>query len=78
MLKIETYDISAQRGFLTPYDMDRVKLPKVFAPIQEAGRRLSDYMTSGRVRHFLDKLPAVPVAAIAKLNDAQLRLLMVH
>jgi indoleamine 2,3-dioxygenase len=78
MLKIEDYDISAARGFLTPYDMDAVKLPKVFAPIQEAGRRLSDYMTSGRVRHFLDKLPAIPVAAIDKLNDAQLRLLMVH
>jgi indoleamine 2,3-dioxygenase len=78
MLKLADYDITADRGFLTPYDMDKVKLPAVFKPIQEAGRKLSDYMTSGRVRHFLDDLPAVPVSAINKLNDAQLRMLMVH
>jgi indoleamine 2,3-dioxygenase len=78
MLNIKDYDITAERGFLTPYDMDTVRLPPVFRPVQEAGKKLSDYMTSGRVRHFLDKLPEIPVSAIGKLNDAQLRLLMVH
>ncbi len=79
MLKIEDYDISAERGFLTPYNMEGVQLPSAFRPIQDAGRHLSDYMTSGRVRAFLDRLPEIDMAAhLGKLEDAQLRLLMVH
>src|SRR5687768_7351951 len=79
MLKIEDYDITADRGFLTPHDMDRVSLPPAFAPVVEAGRKLSDYMTSGRPRHFLDQLPEIDMKAhLGALNDAQLRLLMVH
>lgn len=36
--KIEDYDVTADRGFLTPYNMDEVTLPAIFAPIQEAGK----------------------------------------
>lgn len=79
MLDIKDYDITADRGFLTPYDMDTVTLPAVFDSVVEAGHRLSDYMTSGRVRHFLDKLPEIDIQPeLEKLSDAQLRKLMVH
>lgn len=79
MLKIEDYDVTADRGFLTPYNMDEVKLPDVFAPVVNAGKFLSDYLVAGRVRHFLEKLPEIDMdAEIPRLEDAQLRLLMVH
>lgn len=77
--KIEDFDITADRGFLTPHDMGAVKLPADFTPVVEAGRKLSDYMSSGRVRHFLDRLPEVKIENhLGKLDDAQLRMLMVH
>jgi indoleamine 2,3-dioxygenase len=78
-MKIEDFDITAERGFLTPHDMGAVKLPSVFDPIVEAGRKLSGYMTTGRCRYFLDQLPQVDMAGhVDKLDDAQLRMLMVH
>ncbi len=79
MLDLKEYGITAERGYLTPHDMDTVKLPAVFDPIVKAGQRLSDYMTSGRVRFFLDQLPEIDMqAALEGLDDAQLRMLMVH
>ncbi|MBU0800707.1 MAG: indoleamine 2,3-dioxygenase, partial [Alphaproteobacteria bacterium] len=79
MLKIEDYDISAERGYLAPYEMGDVKLPAVFAPIVEAGRMLSGFMTTGRCRYYLDQLPQIDMAAhLDGLDDAQLRMLMVH
>lgn len=79
MLNLKDYDITADRGFLTPYDMQTVDLPSVFDPVVDAGKKLSDYMTSGRVRHFLNKLPEIDIAPeLDNLSDAQLRLLMVR
>jgi len=79
MLNIKDYDITAERGFLTPYDMETVSLPAVFAPLQHAGKMLAGYMASNRLRHFLNQLPEIDMAVeLPKLSDAQLRLLMVH
>ena len=78
-LILSDYDITPERGFLTPHDMGAVKLPSAFDPILEAGKRLSDYLCSGRVRYFLNKLPQVDMAAhLPNLDDAQRRILMVH
>lgn len=77
--KIEDYDVTADRGFLTPYNMDEVTLPAIFAPIQEAGQKLSDYMSAGRVHVFLEQLPEIDIDPyLDEMDDAQLRLLMVH
>lgn len=79
MLKIEDFDVTAERGFLTPYDMDRVDLPPVFDPVVAMGARLSDLITAGTVHKILRQLPEIDMAAeIPKLSDAQLRRLMVH
>ncbi len=79
MLEISDYDITAERGFLTPYDMNNVSLPDVFLPLVQAAMKLSDYMCSGRVRSFLDKIPQINMTEeIKNLSDAQCRLLMVH
>lgn len=78
-LDIKDFDISAERGFLTRYDMGEVTLPSVFDPIVKAGGHLSDYLSAGRVRVFLDALPEIDMEdAIKELDDAALRLLMVH
>ncbi len=79
MLNLKDFDITPERGFLTPHDMEAVKLPAAFDPILHAGKMLSAYISSGRVRHFLDKLPEIDLKAhLPKLGDAQLRMLMVH
>lgn len=79
LLNITDFDITADRGFLTPHDMEHVTLPEVFAPIEAAGDKLTSYMTSGRLRHFLNQLPQVDMAPVLPtLNDAQLRLLMIR
>ena len=78
-LKIEDFDITEGRGFLTPHNMDEVKLPADFAPLLHAGRHLSDYLTAGRVRVFLDQVSEIDMDKhLPNLNDAQLRMLMVH
>ncbi len=77
--KIEDFDITAARGFLTPHNMEDVVLPADFDPVVKAGRHLSDYMTAGRVQHFLQKIPEIDMANhLDHLDDAQLRMLMVH
>ncbi len=79
MLNLQNYSITPERGFLTPYNMEEVTLPSVFDPIVEAGQKLSDYMTTGRVRHFLNKLPEIEMDGVLdELSDAQLRMLMVR
>jgi indoleamine 2,3-dioxygenase len=79
MLKLADYDISAERGYLTPHDMDKVTLPDAFKPVVEAGRRLPSYMMSPKLRDILKKIPEVDMEVqLPTLNDAQLRMLMVH
>ncbi len=76
---IEDYGISAERGFLTPYDMDEVQLPDAFNSVIKASACLSRYLTAGVVRDIVKSLPEVDMARyIDQLSDAQLRLLMVH
>lgn len=78
-LNLRDFDITPERGFLTPYEMDAVKLPSVFDAIVLAGKHLSDYTCSGRVRVFLDRLPEIDMEAeLPKLNHAQKNLLMIH
>lgn len=78
-LNLKDYDITPERGFLTPHDMGRVKLPKVFDPIADARRLLPGWMTSGRCRTFMDALPAIDMDQhLPQLDDAQARMLMVH
>ena len=78
-LKLEDYDVSAERGFLTPYDMEAVTLPNEFAAIVDAKRLMSGWMTTGRCRTFMNALPEIDMDQhLSNLSDAQLRMLMVH
>ncbi|MGZ9108262.1 MAG: indoleamine 2,3-dioxygenase [Micavibrio sp.] len=78
-LKIEDYDVTPERGFLTPHAMEQVVLPDDFAAIVDAKRMMSGWMTSGRGRTFLNQLPEIDMDRhLPSLSDAQLRMLMVH
>ncbi len=78
-LHISDFDISAERGFLTPYDMKTVVLPPDFDEILKAGKNLSGLISSNLIRTLLASLPEVDMKAhVDTLTDAQLRLLMVH
>lgn len=78
-LRLSDFDITPDRGFLTPHDMGAVTLPREFDPIVEAGKALPHLLVSGRVRTFLDRLPQVDLKGLLpSLSDAQLRLLMVR
>lgn len=79
MLSLIDYDITPHHGFLSPWDMSAVSLPASFSPIEQAGQRLSDYLTAGVVRPTLDRLPELDmVAELPALTDPQLRKAMVH
>ncbi|HEY8190192.1 MAG TPA: indoleamine 2,3-dioxygenase, partial [Micavibrio sp.] len=78
-LNLKDYDVTPERGFLTPHDMGRVTLPDAFSPIVDARRMMPGWMTSGRGRTFMNALPEVDMDRyLPTLNDAQLRMLMVH
>ncbi|MCD8497700.1 MAG: indoleamine 2,3-dioxygenase [Alphaproteobacteria bacterium] len=78
-LRLEDFDITAERGFLTPYEMDQVTLPAAFDEILSAGKHLSDYMCSGHLRTFLDRLKQVDMKGqLPSLNHAQMCKLMIH
>ncbi len=78
-LHLKDYDITPERGFLTPHDMDHVKLPADFDAIINARRMLSGWITSGRCQTFLKALPEIDMDKhLPQLDDAQVRLLMVH
>ena len=77
--RIEDFDVTTERGFLTRFDMGEVGLPEVFAPVTETGKNLSRLLTSGTARKFLDQLPEVNIGAhLDKLSQAQLQLLSVR
>ncbi|MBI1362699.1 MAG: indoleamine 2,3-dioxygenase [Proteobacteria bacterium] len=79
MLNLAKYDITPERGFLSTYNIDEVILPPLFAPIIEAGAMLSDYLSTGCVRKFLDKVPEIKVTEFLKVaTEQQVRTAMVH
>ena len=78
-MKLEDFGLSAERGYLSSYEIDDVTLPDGFDEVLDASAQLSDLMTSGRTRHFLRQV-AYPdmVAFLASADDAQIRTAMVH
>src|SRR3546814_8001331 len=50
------YGLAAYRGFLSEREIDEVALPADFAEVETAGLLLRDLLTTGRVRHWLDRL----------------------
>ena len=59
--------------------MADIDLPDIFAPVLEAADNLSGLMTTGRVRHWLERLPALDLAEWASnAPEEQVRVAMVR
>ncbi|HAH11830.1 MAG TPA: indoleamine 2,3-dioxygenase [Alphaproteobacteria bacterium] len=79
LLHLQDYDVTPERGYLTPYNMADIELPPMFRPLVAAARALPGIMLSGRCRRLLERVPEIDMAAhLPGLSDAQYRLLMVH
>jgi indoleamine 2,3-dioxygenase len=73
------YGLSAERGFLSDFEIDDIALPADFAPVVTAAEQLSGLITCGRIRSVLDQLAQPDMADfVAKASDAQLRVAMVR
>ena len=78
-MQLSDYGMSRARGFLSPYEIDDVFLPTRFDAVVGTAERLTDLLTSGRVRHWLDRLPAPDIEKWAMTApEGQVRTLMVR
>jgi indoleamine 2,3-dioxygenase len=78
-MQLSDYGMSRERGFLSPYEIDEVFMPTRFDAVIDTAERLSDLLSSGRVRHWLDKLPEPNIAEwVAGAPEEQVRTMMVH
>lgn len=78
-MKLSDYDMSASRGFLSHFEFVDVDLPDIFASVVQAADNLSGLMTTGRVRHWLEQLPALDLADwAANAPEEQVRVAMVR
>ena len=80
ILPLESYDISAERGFLCKYEAGEVDLAGAFAEARDVAMKLPQILPTGRTRTLLlDKLPAtIRQGDVDALSDAEARMAMVH
>ena len=78
-MQLSDYGLSRARGFLSHYEIDEIALPSMLGPAVEAAGKLSDLLTSGRVRHWLDRLDDPGLEDWAnEAPEEQVRTAMVH
>jgi len=78
-MDIKDYGLSRERGYLSHYEIDEIALPSRFDPVVDAAGRLSDLITSGRVRHWLSALPDPQLKDwVGSAPDGEVRTAMVH
>ena len=78
-MQLSDYGMSRERGFLSPYEIDEVFLPTRFESVVDTAERLSDLLSTGRVRHWLAKLPEPNIADwVLDAPEEQVRTMMVH
>jgi indoleamine 2,3-dioxygenase len=56
-MQLSDYGMSRARGYLSAFEIDEIALPGPLDPIVEVAEHLSGLITSGQVRHWLDRLP---------------------
>src|SRR6185503_13478357 len=75
---LATYGITEERGFLCPFDAPSVALPGELGEVRDVALRLPEILPSGRVHAVLDALRVISPELIARLDDVQARVAMVH
>ena len=78
-MQLSDYGLSRDRGFLSHYEIDEIVLPSQFDAVKQAADDLSDLLTSGRVRHWLEQLADPGLEDWAReAADEEVRTAMVH
>ena len=78
-MKLEDFGLSAERGYLSTYEIDEIALPDGFDEMLDAAAQLSDIITSGRTRHWLKQVGHPDMAGfLDSASDEQARTAMVH
>ncbi|MBO0749723.1 MAG: indoleamine 2,3-dioxygenase [Porphyrobacter sp.] len=78
-MQLSDYGLSRERGFLSPYEIDAIALPSQFEEVKQAAAGLSDLLTSGRVRHWLEQLADPGLEDWSReAPEEQVRTAMVH
>lgn len=78
-MQLSDYGLSRIRGFLSHYEIDAITLPSQFAAVKRAADDLSDLLTSGRVRHWLEQLADPGLEDWAReAPEEEVRTAMVH
>lgn len=78
-MQLSDYGLSRERGYLSHFEFDAIPLTSQFDPIVEAAENLSGLITSGQVRHWLDRLPDPQIADWAQTApEEQVRVAMVR
>lgn len=78
-MKLEDFGLSAERGYLSSYEIDEITLPDGFDEMLDAASQLSAILTTGRTRHWLKQIGHPDMMAfLAGATDAEVRTAMVH
>ena len=78
-MQLSDYGLSRERGFLSQYEIDEIALPSMFDEVKQAACDLSDLLTSGRVRHWLEQLADPGLEGWAReAAEEEVRTAMVH
>ncbi len=78
-MKLEDFGLSAERGYLSSYEIDSIELPAGFDEMLDAAAQLSGILTTGRTRHWLKQVGHPDMAAfLASASEEQVRTAMVH
>lgn len=78
-MKLQDFGLSAERGYLSSYEIDEIELPQGFDEMLDASAQLSDIMTTGRTRHWLKQVGHPDMAGfLGQADHAQVRTAMVH
>lgn len=78
-MQLSDYGLSRERGFLSHYEIDEIALPSMFDEVTQAAGILSDLLSTGRVRHWLSRLPDPELEHWAReAPEEQVRTAMVH
>jgi indoleamine 2,3-dioxygenase len=78
-MQLSDYGLSRERGFLSHYEIEEIALPSQFDEAKQAAAALSDWLTSGRVRHWLKQVANPGIEDWAReAPEEQVRTAMVH
>lgn len=78
-MKLQDFGLSAERGYLSSFEIDEITLPDGFDEMLDAAASLSAIITTGRARHWLKQVGYPDIDAfLANATDEQIRVAMVH